>query len=539
MAAASASHPSVTLNAVSFAWPDGSPAMTGLTAAFSPGLTGLIGDNGAGKSTLLRLITGGLRPSAGEVAVAGTVAALPQTVATDPHATVADLLGVGTRLRALRAITAGSVDPHDYEVLDDDWDVEAGAARALAAAGLPDFGLDRPVTSLSGGEAMLIGIAGVRQARADVTLLDEPTNNLDADARARVRDLLRDWPGTVVVVSHDEELLERVDRIAELHDGEMTVTAGGLSAWRERLQLEQEAALRAARQADEAVARERRQHQDAAARAARSTRMGKADRGSLPRILLGGRAQQAQHTAGAAKRRADDRVAAAQREAAAAAERVRDDDAIRLDLPDPDVPAGRRIAQLGPLGPLGAGPAASSTIVAIAGPERVALVGPNGAGKTTLLRRLLAGDPAAGRLFTDRVGYLPQRLETVRDDLSAIDNVREAAPGTPPETVRAQLARLLLRGAAAERPAGTLSGGERFRVALARLLLAVPPAQLLVLDEPTNNLDLSSIDQLVQALSGYRGALLMVSHDRMFLRRIGVARTIEFSKGTLREGSLS
>ncbi|MFT8637978.1 MAG: ABC-F family ATP-binding cassette domain-containing protein [Pseudoclavibacter sp.] len=534
--AASASHPSVTLNAVSFAWPDGSPAMTGLTAAFSPGLTGLIGDNGAGKSTLLRLITGELRPSTGEVAVAGTVAALPQTVATDPDATVADLLGIGPRLRALRAITAGSVDPRDYEALDDDWDIEAAAARALAAAGLPDFGLDRPVTSLSGGEAMLIGVAGVRQARADVTLLDEPTNSLDADARARVRDLLRDWPGTVVVVSHDEELLERVDRIAELHDGEMTVTAGGLSAWRERLQLEQEAALRAARQADEAVARERRQRQDAAARAARSTRMGKADRGSLPRILLGGRAQQAQRTAGAAQRRADDRVEAAQREAAAAAGRVRDDDAIRLDLPDPDVPAGRRIARLGPLG---AGSAASSTIVAITGPERVALVGPNGAGKTTLLRRLLAGDPAAGRLFTDRVGYLPQRLETVRDDLSAIDNVREAAPGTPPETVRAQLARLLLRGAAAERPAGTLSGGERFRVALARLLLAVPPAQLLVLDEPTNNLDLSSIDQLVQALSGYRGALLVVSHDRMFRRRIGVARTIEFSEGTLREGSLS
>lgn len=534
--AASASHPSVTLDAVSFAWPDGSPVIAGLTAAFSPGLTGLIGDNGAGKSTLLRLIAGELQPSAGEVAAAGTVAVLPQTVATDPHATVADLLGVGPRLRALRAITAGSVDPHDYEVLDDDWDVEAVAARALAAAGLPDLDLDRPVAALSGGEAMLIGIVGARLARADVSLLDEPTNNLDAGARARVRDLLHDWPGTVVVVSHDEELLERVDRIAELHDGAMTITAGGLSAWRERIRLEQEAALRVARQADETVARERRQRQAAATRAARSARMGKADRGSLPRILLGARAQQAQHTAGAAKRRADDRFEAARREAAAAAERVRDDDAIRLELPDPDVPAGRQIAQLGPFND---GGNRLPVTVAITGPERVALVGPNGAGKTTLLGRLLAGDPAGGKLFTERVGYLPQRLETVRDDLSAIDNVREAAPDTPPETVRAQLARLLLRGAAAERPAGTLSGGERFRVALARLLLAVPPAQLLVLDEPTNSLDLSSVDQLVQALSGYRGALLVVSHDRTFLRRIGVTRAIELSEGTLRESSLS
>ena len=130
-------------------------------------------------------------------------------------------------------------------------------------------------------------------------------------------------------------------------------------------------------------------------------------------------------------------------------------------------------------------------------------------------------------LVTDRVGYLPQRLDGLDDARSALENVRDGAPGAAPGAIRNQLARLLLRGSSVDRPVSTLSGGERFRVSLARLLLADPPAQLLVLDEPTNNLDVRSVDRLVEALSGYAGALLVVSHDDGFLARLGVAVALE------------
>lgn len=182
------------------------------------------------------------------------------------------------------------------------------------------------------------------------------------------------------------------------------------------------------------------------------------------------------------------------------------------------MPRSRRIAELSD----------GDRRIVIQGAERVALIGPNGAGKSTLIEHLLAGShPERGTLFIDRVGYLPQRLDNLDERASALDNVHAVATTTSPGTIRNHLARLLLRGSSVERPVSTLSGGERFRVSLARLLFADPPPQLLILDEPTNNLDIASVDQLVEALTDYRGAIVVVSHDYPFLRRIGIDTVIE------------
>ena len=161
----------------------------------------------------------------------------------------------------------------------------------------------------------------------------------------------------------------------------------------------------------------------------------------------------------------------------------------------------------------------------VRGPERIALVGPNGSGKTTLLRAItgLAGRPGVDVRLGAVVGYLPQWLDILDDSLSVVDNVRAAAPAASVNEVRGSLARFLFRGERADRRAGTLSGGERLPV-LAALLLARPAPQLLLLDEPTNNLDMASVRQLSQALEGYRGAILVASHDVPFLRSAGITR---------------
>ena len=163
----------------------------------------------------------------------------------------------------------------------------------------------------------------------------------------------------------------------------------------------------------------------------------------------------------------------------------------------------------------------------VRGPERIALIGGNGAGKTTLLEAI------AGRRRHPRpgvevpavpTGYLPQRRDSIDGGRTVLDDLRAAAPAATPQEIRTRLARFQFRCDAVERPAATLSGGERFRVSLARLLLAEPPPQLLLLDEPTNDLDLASLEQLTDALSGYRGALIVASHDARFLEDIGVRR---------------
>ncbi|HWV77063.1 MAG TPA: ABC-F family ATP-binding cassette domain-containing protein [Isoptericola sp.] len=528
-----AAHPSVVLHDLTFSWPDGATPVAGVSGAFSRGRTGLVGLNGAGKSTLLRLVAGRLRPTSGSISVSGVADYLPQRLTLDTHATVADLLGVRDVVDAVRAITSGDV-PEDrlaalFDVVGDGWDVEERAIAELAGTGLPADGgvLDRPVGTLSGGEAMLVAVTGVRLRGADVALLDEPTNNLDGDARERLHEIVRTWRGALVVVSHDRELLELVDETAELRTGSLTTYGGTYAQYEEHLAAQQEAARAALRDAEQVLRREKRERIKAEERIAHSERRGRTDvvERRYVKAAINDRRNSAEKSQAARRGQAAGKEADARAAVEAAELAVREDARIVVDLPDPDVPAGRRLAVLR---------GTDGREVVIAGPERVALTGPNGVGKTTLLAGLVGADPvgadgadgvgtgAVAEALTDRVGYLPQRLDVLDDDQTVLEAVRAGAPDVAPGELRNRLARFLVRGDQVGRPVATLSGGERFRVALARLLLADPPAQLLVLDEPTNNLDIASTDQLVQALAAYRGALLVVSHDRAFLDRLGL-----------------
>ena len=543
----SSAAPAVVLDRVTFAWPDGSAALTDVSGTFGAGRTGLVGRNGSGKSTLLRLIAGEYEPVSGSVRVSGDVAYLPQLLTLDVDRPVADLLGVAGALDGLRAIEAGDADPRHFDAVGNEWDVEARAHAALAEAGLSPDMLERRVGALSGGEAVLTAIAGIRLRGAPITLLDEPTNNLDREARARLAGLVRAWRGALLVVSHDTSLLELMDDTAELYENELSVFGGPYSSWREWLDAEQDAARQAERAAVQSVRREKRQRIEAEFTIAHRQQMGRKAEAEkrVPGIVAGNRKRAAQVAAGKLRGEKADREATARAALDVAERRVRDDDTVRIDLPDPGVPAGRRIATLGD--------GARSWVVQ--GPERVAIVGPNGAGKTTLLENLVRGghvqdsvraeESDASRqadrvmsknavtcrlnseLHTDRVGYLPQRVDGLDEHASVLENVLAAASAAPDRDLRNRLARFLIRGDAVERTVSTLSGGERFRVALARLLLADPPPRLLILDEPTNNLDLDTARQLVDALAAYRGAVLIVSHDQGFLDRVGIDLTLE------------
>jgi ATPase subunit of ABC transporter with duplicated ATPase domains len=541
----------ITCSDLSFSWPDGAPVLDGLTVSFGPGRTGLIGVNGSGKSTLLKLIAGELRPGAGTVRTRGEVGYLPQAITLGTHHTVSDLLGITGARDALHAIEAGETDEGLYLAIGDDWDVEERARAWLDRLGLGHLALDDRVERLSGGETIGVALAALFLRRPDVLLLDEPTNNLDLDARQRLYDAVASWTGVMVIVSHDRELLGLVDQVADLSGGEIRLYGGNLDAYEELLAAEQAAAERAVTAAAADVRREHRDVVDAQVKQARRDRMGRkvAASGSLPRIVAHARKRAAQETAGKSRELHSERLDAARGRLDEAEQAVRDDAEIRPELPGTAVPAGRTIMNLtgladtswhpasasraAPLAPDPAGPGETPVAdLIVRGPERIALTGPNGAGKTTLLRAIagLAERPGITVRLGAVTGYLPQRLDILDDSLSVVDNVRAAAPAASVNEVRASLARFLFRGDRADRQASTLSGGERFRAVLAALLLAQPAPQLLLLDEPTNNLDMASVRQLSQALEGYRGALLVASHDTSFLRIAGITRWLRLDR---------
>lgn len=499
----------ILLNDLSLVWPDGTTCFSGLNGAFSGPLTALIGDNGAGKTSLLNVILGKILPTAGTVEKPESIAYLPQDLAWNENDVVADIFGVTQVLTAISAVEAGEYEPELYELIGEQWDVGERIAAALSAAGL-DIPLDRPIKSLSGGEAVRVALVAVFLSEPDFIILDEPTNNLDGTAKKHLKDMLVNATAPVLVVSHDKDLLDVVSEVAELRDGNLRFFQGNYSDYLATINAEQEVAQKAVSTAKATYKQQLRERQAMQTRIARDARRGKkfAESKRKPGMTMKLDKQRSEKTASRRAQIHSGAVEAAQRSLARAERNIRDDDSVYIELPQTELPEGKRVISIPGL-----------TIV---GPERVRLSGPNGSGKTTLLNRINSGE--AGYVIGNS-GYLRQRIG-LDPSLSVWDVVTNANPREDPQFISDQLAQLLFQSDSVHALTGTLSGGERFRAEFARVLLADPSPQLLMLDEPTNNIDISTVDWLVSVLKNYRGALLVVSHDEDFCSRIKLTRQV-------------
>lgn len=524
----------VDLKNISWSTPDGRPLLDDLSLAFGAEATGLVGRNGSGKSTLLRLIAGDLEPASGGIARTGRIGVLRQQIGAAPGGTVAEVLGAAGGLAMLARIGRGEGDEGDFTSAD--WTLPDRLSAALGAMSLPDINPDRPTETLSGGQRTRLALARLLLEAPDLILLDEPTNNLDADGRAAVAELLARWRGGAVVASHDRALLGRVDRIVELSALGARIYGGGWSLYAERRQEEREAAEHRLGVAEQAAQRVKRESQEARERQDRRDSRGRAKRarGDAPKILMDARQQRAERTASRGSALADRKRQDTGTALEAARQEVETRTPLRIRMPEADAPSGRRILSLEDTGwcaPDGNHEAGCRVLrgvtLAIGGGERIAVTGPNGTGKTTLLR-LASGALAPSEGAVRRIGavaMLDQQVALLDDGESVLANCLRLNPDMTGNEARALLARFLFRGEAAEKPVGTLSGGERLRAGIACVLGHQAP-DLLILDEPTNHLDLDSIAVLEAALRDYAGALLVVSHDEAFLEAIGIQRRI-------------
>ncbi|MBO9631177.1 MAG: ABC-F family ATP-binding cassette domain-containing protein [Shinella sp.] len=525
--------PSITLSKISWSTPDGHALLSNLDLSFGRERAGLVGRNGVGKTTLLKLITGDLQPFSGSLSVDGSIGMLRQSVQVGAEETIASLFGIEEGLDLMRRAERGQAEAQ--ALADADWTLETRLAAALAHVGL-DAVADTHLAALSGGQRTRAALAALLFSKPDFLLLDEPTNNLDRDGRQSVIDMLAGWRAGAVVVSHDRELLETMDAIVELTSLGATRYGGNWSAYRERKALELAAAQRELSDAERHVADLTRSAQAVAERKARKDGAGKRKKakGDIPRIVLGAMKERSEVTGGVQARLAESRQAQAAEAVASARGRIEVLQPLTVSVPPTHLAAGKTVLKLNGVtaGYRAESPVLLRLSLTVTGPERIAVTGPNGSGKTTLLN-LLTGQlqPFEGRaqVFTD-VAMLDQRVSLLDASLTIRDNFRRLNPEASENACRAALARFMFRADAALQIAGSLSGGQLLRAGLACVLGGGAPPPLLILDEPTNYLDIDSIEAVEAGLRAYDGALIVVSHDEAFLQAIGITRRVELLK---------
>jgi len=524
----------LTLERVTFALPDGKPLFSNLDAHFDDRHTGLVGRNGVGKSVLARIIGGGLEPGGGRCLRHGRVACVAQQIVPQTDATVASVAGVAAVLAALVRIEAGSVDEADFETVGDRWEIRQKLDDLLREHGLGHLSADQPASSLSGGELTRLALMGAWLVEPDMLVLDEPTNHLDRNHRDLLLRRLQTWPKGLLVISHDRELLESMQRIVELSASGLRDYGGGYAFYAQTRALEQQRAvqdmdhLKAEQRRAEAALREQREGQDR--RQSRGARAGR--EANQANILLGGRRQRSQVSAGKLQREQDVRRDELAQHVRVAAQQVAGDAEIALFAPSASTAARRKAATFdGVVLPFGLA-AGHRLDLTVRGRQRLGVTGANGSGKSTLLK-LLAGSvqPLQGECNVNvPMAFLDQQLGVLDLTLSPLQQLLAGNPSASQSEMHGRLALLGLSGDAALKPSALLSGGERLKAALACALYRAEPAELLLLDEPTNHLDLASIEALEQMLLQYHGALVVVSHDRVFLDRIALDSRLDLGR---------
>ncbi|MEE6125940.1 ABC-F family ATP-binding cassette domain-containing protein [Chryseobacterium arthrosphaerae] len=522
----------ILLHNISFGFPGGDLLFNHIQFTIpSHTKSALVGNNGMGKSTLLKLIADEIRPLNGNINVQGEIFYVPQMFGNFNHLTIAESLKIDHKLNALHHITSGEVDERYFETLNDDWDIEERSQAALQYWGLEDFELTQKLDELSGGQKIKVFLAGIQINRPDIIILDEPTNHLDLEGRQLLYELISKTDATVLIVSHDRTLLNLVDTIFELSNQGIATYGGNYDFYAGQKEVESEAlqndihskerALKKAKEKERETL-ERKQKLDARGK-------GKQEKSGVARIMMNTLRNNAEKNSSKLKSVHAEKISDISGDLRDLRSSVRNADQMKVNFNDSNLHSGKILISAEKINCKYSEKDLwkENLNFEIRSGDRISVKGANGSGKTTLIKLLLGDlEPSTGKISRSDFQSISidQEYSLIGKEVTVYDFAQQFNDHALQESeVKTLLSRFLFGKETWDRNCDVLSGGERLRLLLCGLSISNKAPDMIILDEPTNNLDLQNVEILTRSIKDYHGTLLVISHDEVFLEEIGIS----------------
>ena len=543
---------SISIQQISYIHPDKEVLFSDLNFAISKGQKlGLVGNNGCGKSTLLQIIAGQLSPSSGVIVRPDDLYYIPQHFGQYDSLTIAQALQIERKQQALHAILAGDVSNENFTILNDDWNIEERSIAALDLWGLGQFTLSYPMNLLSGGEKTRVFLAGMDIHHPSVILMDEPTNHLDSSGRQRLYDWVEKYRSTLLVVSHDRTLLNLLPEICELEKHQINYYGGNYEFYKEQKTLMQEALQQRIEEKEKALGIARKVARETAERRDKQNVRGEKSniRKGVPRIVLNALQGKSEKSTSKLTGVHQEKAEKLTNERNQLRGSLSPTAALKTDFNSSSLHTGKILVTAKEINfsyhsnsinidiqensiskqQLWQAPVSFQ----LKSGDRLRIEGANGSGKTTLLK-LITGQlqPQEGTLTRTDFSYVYLNQEySIIDDRNSILEQAYAfnSRNLPEHEIKIILNRYLFPASEWDKSCRKLSGGEKMRLAFCCLMISNNTPDMFILDEPTNNLDIQSIEIITATIKNYAGTVIAISHDNYFIQEIGVEQCILLS----------
>jgi len=531
---------SIIINDISYHYPNQQILLEHISfSVFSNKKISIIGNNGTGKSTLLKLIAGDFISSSGTILCSSHPYYIPQHIGIT-NKSVSEALMVGEKINALHHIYNGSSEQIHYDQLAEDWDIESRCISALDFWELTNINLTSPMDSLSGGEKSKVFLAGLFIHKPDIILLDEPTNHLDESGREKLYDYITSCKATMIIVSHDITLLNLLDTTYELSEKGIKVYGGNYSFYKEQKEIEEQALTQQINSEEASIRLARKKTQETYERQEKRTSQGKhnKEKGGIARIVINARGNSAEKSSARLKEKHEGIIYAKQQNLLELRKKQQIKSELKIDFGNAQLHKGKLLVKAINVNfeYIDTRPIWENSLpnIEIRSGERIHITGNNGTGKTTLIKLLIGKlSPTKGKIEKVEFSYvyLDQQYSLINKNATVLELAHEYNFSNLQEhEIRLRLNRFLFPKETWDKNCRTLSGGERMRLYLCCLMISNHIPDMFILDEPTNNLDISSLSIFTDTIKDYKGTLLVISHDQYFINKIGITRSIELER---------